>query len=249
MDLSQARHSRDRRISLPRAATALRLPPLPAKKFNRPNKQLPLALRHRRISAPGSLGGGSGETGEDGEEDDSPWPDEPSQPTSSFTSWREKQERRSKAFAKLRPELQATYRQNLPLASHFFESDRKQQLSQLQGRLDLTWQLHKCPSSVDGRCLAAESLQQVQQYIPVKFCSLTCGGSLNIPLWQCPCCMESFSPSPSVLGCFASSPSAPAAWYDLRLLQVYEQLGLSEGLSATGEAHESRTIKCTLLTW
>ena len=203
----------------------------PRQKQRRPNQRPP----QRRASAPGSLPGSSDGEEHGGEEpiDNEPYDSdgEAVGPSSSFVDWGERQKRRNEALRKQLGDLKECYLLNLPLATRFFELDQQHQINQHQSRLDSAWQLHQC--SVFQGCPALERFELVR-HSDIEYMGLSCMGKLSVPEWQCSCCQQTVSPHPSVLGCFPSGPIACNLWYDLRFMQLYEQLGLSEGLSATG---------------
>ncbi|GLI71233.1 hypothetical protein VaNZ11_016354 [Volvox africanus] len=71
-------------------------------------------------------------------------------------------------------------------------------------------------------------------------------GTISLPRVTCQHCTETFTPSAIREGCFYGSPIDAHMWYDMRLLDTYQVLGLNDGLSMSGfvdylnEANDSR---------
>ena len=56
-----------------------------------------------------------------------------------------------------------------------------------------------------------------------------------LPVLKCVCChaYAPVLPSAVAFGCFPMTPSQPQVWFDIKVHQAYQRLGLMEGLSAT----------------
>jgi hypothetical protein len=130
------------------------------------------------------------------------------------------------------PKLRSIFFDELPRSCARAAEQAEGRRQALQAELDGSWKGHVCQASTGAmHDTCSFSKQMVGE---VAYFGTECVFKLSLPKWTCSRCCESFSPDALELGCFASTPTTPHVWYDLRVLKLYKRLGLGEGLSATG---------------
>lgn len=137
--------------------------------------------------------------------------------------------------------MQGTYITSMANSVQLKEDISASLIASIQNRVDtLTCQQHECPSAMDTE-LTMDHFAKSESVGSVSYYGLTCEGKLYFHTWTCTCCGVVMGSPPTALqcGCFPCTPIQPHIWYDLTLLQLYQQLGPLEGLSATGKDCQS----------
>lgn len=134
-------------------------------------------------------------------------------------------------------DMQDTYINNMDSNMKLKEDTSATTLAAIQCRLDQLWSHHRCALAGDAQLFNTDFTRLPNPVAVVNYYGLTCEDKLSLHQWTCnKCCQQVIVPAnPLQFGCFPSTPVQPHIWYDLTLLQLYQQFGPLEGLSATGE--------------
>ena len=69
----------------------------------------------------------------------------------------------------------------------------------------------------------------------VQYWHISCHGNLTVPCYDCSKCEKTFSPTAAQVHSMQSTPVVATVWISLDMLDLYDHLGLDEGLSCTGK--------------
>lgn len=150
-------------------------------------------------------------------------------------TWQERRERQHTAWKGAIDSMHNAYVDAIPAVVLFHHEEQAAMLNMAQERVDNVWKYHSCCRPADE-----DSLDFDESHVTcvitrnIKYMGISCSGDLSIPTWTCSTCSQTFTVSPHIVGCFPSTPTDPHLWYDIRLLQMYKDLGVMHGLSATG---------------
>ena len=75
---------------------------------------------------------------------------------------------------------------------------------------------------------------QAKEASTVEYRNINFYGNISVPIFHCDSCNTIFQPSAIQCGCFPSSPTVAYVWYDELVVELYNNSGLSEGLSCKG---------------
>lgn len=151
-------------------------------------------------------------------------------------TWQERKEKQHMAWKGAINGMHNAYVDAVPVVTLFHHEEQVAILGMIQERVDNVWKYHVpcCHSADEGSLDFDKSSVVCVGTRKVKYMGISCSGELSIPTWACSTCNETFTVSPHIVGCFPSTPTDPHLWYDIRLLQMYKDLGIMQGLSATG---------------
>ena len=153
----------------------------------------------------------------------------------------EKKERRVQGWGKMGPRLQSELVDYRAMVVATVQQERDRSIAMRQRNIYDSWRMHDCEAVCDF---------SVKRTKWVLFFSTEFTGWLEIPLWYCETCNQSWYPSPLLFGCFPSSPIDACTWFAQPFLHIYSTLGPEYGTSATAfldavkRQHEEFGVSC-----
>lgn len=144
--------------------------------------------------------------------------------------WSQRMQQLDQSWDAKIPCFKKAYIDCFPMSRALYETLGRRRLQMLQDNINEGWMLHPCcshESTISDECLT------LLEKRPTKYVGHSYVGSLEIPRWHCSSCKQDVDSDPLAWGCFPSTPTAPAIWYDQQVMLQYKTL-IQHGCSATG---------------
>lgn len=147
-----------------------------------------------------------------------------------------KQEQKYNNWLKKLDELRQQRLQHLPTRLATTLRQQQAEVGFVQGVLEESWRYHQCRCREEDQDQRDEgcTMDKVRSY-SVTYFSFNSRCIIHIPVWRCKVCQMTFTPVPSMVNCWGSSPGVQSWWIHESVLMAYHEW-VGEGIGSDGKS-------------